>query len=161
MIRSEYLGFLKTLTGEDVSADVRKIANLVLNYLDTLIPLSTSQGQRIKKIASLSKANWGTISADIQSTPQQATAQTCPFMQLKSISVGPFRGFAKQENFDLAKVMLSLSTVLGTDAKQPPWTYLNKGTHDETDLPEFEQTVVNQIVTALEELDAALKKEAQ
>ena len=114
MIRSEYLGFLKTLTGEDVSADVRKIANLVLNYLDTLIPLSTSQGQRIKKIASLSKANWGTISADIQSTPQQATAQTCPFMQLKSISVGPFRGFAKQENFDLASQLVLIYGPNGT-----------------------------------------------
>lgn len=55
------------------------------------------------------------------------------------------------------KITGSLSTVLGTDANLPPWTYLNKGTHDETDLPEFEQAVVNQIVTAMEELDAALK----
>lgn len=106
MIRSEYLRFLKTLTGKGVSADVRKIANLVLNHLDTLIPLSTSQGQRIKKVASLAKANWGTINADIQSTPQQTTTQTCPFMQLKSISVGPFRGFSKQEDFDLASQLV-------------------------------------------------------
>lgn len=77
MIRSEYLRFLKTLTGEDVSADMRKIANLVLNHLDTLIPLSTSQGQRIKKVASLAKANWGTINADIKSTPQQMTYSLC------------------------------------------------------------------------------------
>ncbi len=53
-------------------------------------------------------------------------------------------------------VVSSLSIILGTDAKQPPWTYLNKGTHDETDLPEFDQSVVNQIVIALEQLDAAL-----
>jgi DNA sulfur modification protein DndD len=54
------------------------------------------------------------------------------------------------------QIVSSLSTILSTDAKQPPWTYLNKGTHDETDLPEFDQSVVNQIVTALEQLDAAL-----
>ncbi|WDP92365.1 MAG: AAA family ATPase [Desulfobacter sp.] len=114
MIRSEYLRFLKTLTGEGVSAEVRKIANLVLNHLDTLIPLSTSQGQRIKKVASLAKANWGTINADIQSTPQQTTTQTCPFMQLKSISVGPFRGFAKQEDFDLASQLVLIYGPNGT-----------------------------------------------
>jgi hypothetical protein len=54
------------------------------------------------------------------------------------------------------KITSSLAAVLGTDAKQPPWTYLNKGTHDETDLPEFEREIVNQVVAALEELDAVL-----
>lgn len=55
------------------------------------------------------------------------------------------------------KIRDSIALIIGSDGKQPPWTYLNKGTHDETDLPEFEQSVVNQIVIALEELDAALK----
>ena len=53
MIRAEYIRFLQTLMGEDVPVDVRKIANLVLQHLDTLIPLSTAQGQRIKKMAKL------------------------------------------------------------------------------------------------------------
>lgn len=55
------------------------------------------------------------------------------------------------------KITGALSTILGAGAKEPPWTYLNKGTHDEPDLPEFEQAIVNQIVTAMEELDAALR----
>jgi len=54
------------------------------------------------------------------------------------------------------QIVASFSTMLGADAQQPPWTYLNRGTHDETDLPEFDQQTVNQIVTALEQLDAAL-----
>jgi len=65
----------------------------------------------------------------------------------------------KKSKTDIPKkdlIVSSLSTILGTDARQPPWTYLNKGTHDETDLPEFDQAVVHQIVTELEQLDTAL-----
>jgi DNA sulfur modification protein DndD len=114
MIRSEYLRFLQTLTGEGVSADVRKLANLVLSHLDALIPLSTAQGQRIKRIVSLAQANWAATSTDIQPVPQQTTTQTCPFKQLKSLSVGPFRGFSKQEYFDLASQLVLIYGPNGT-----------------------------------------------
>jgi hypothetical protein len=35
MIKTEYLRFLKTLRSDEISADVCKIANLVLGHLDT------------------------------------------------------------------------------------------------------------------------------
>lgn len=54
------------------------------------------------------------------------------------------------------QIVSSLTNVLGTDVKQPPWIYLNKGTHDEPDLPEFDQKTVEQIVLELEQLDMAL-----
>jgi DNA sulfur modification protein DndD len=101
MIRTEYLRFLQTLIADGTSVEVRKLANLVLTHLDVLIPLSTSQGHRIKRVVALAQANWTAINSDIQPAPQQATVQTCPFTRLKSLSVGPFRGFAKQEDFDL------------------------------------------------------------
>lgn len=114
MTRAEYQRFLQTLTAAYVADDVRKIANLVLNYLDTLVPLSTSQGQRIKKIVQLAQTNWTTISANIQPIPEQATNQTWPIIQLKSLSVGPFRGFAKQEDFDLASRLVLIYGPNGT-----------------------------------------------
>ena len=114
MIRTEYLRFLQTLTTDGASADVRKVANLVLIHLDRLIPLSTSQGQRIKKVVKLAQANWTTINADIAPAPQQAAIQTSPFTQLKSLSVGPFRGFAKQEDFDLASQLVLIYGPNGT-----------------------------------------------
>jgi DNA repair exonuclease SbcCD ATPase subunit len=114
MIGAEYLRFLQTLTGGSASADGRKLANLVLNHLDELIPLSTAQGQRIKKVVKLAQENWNTISDDIQPTPQQTTNQTVPFAQIKSLSVGPFRGFAKQENFDLASPLVLIYGPNGT-----------------------------------------------
>lgn len=114
MIRAEYLRFLQTLTDANVAADVRKIANLVCDHFDTLIPLSTSQGQRIKKMVQLAQTNWASISTDIQPIPEQAIEQACPITKLKSLSVGPFRGFARQEDFDLASRLVLIYGPNGT-----------------------------------------------
>lgn len=42
-----------------------KIANVILENLDEVIPLKTTQGQRIKRIASLTKHRREDISSDI------------------------------------------------------------------------------------------------
>ncbi|HHL35090.1 MAG TPA: hypothetical protein ENJ30_12060 [Desulfobulbaceae bacterium] len=78
MIRAEYLRFLQTLNDDAVPAGERKIANLVLQHLDELIPLSTAQGQRTKKMVLLAQENWNTISAEIQSDLEQTTEQAAP-----------------------------------------------------------------------------------
>lgn len=114
MIQSEYLRFLQTLIDDDTSDEVRKVSNLVLTHLDSLVPLSTTRGQRVKKLVELAQENWNATNANIQPAPQQATSQTCPFTQLKSISVGPFRGFAKQEDFDLASQLVLIYGPNGT-----------------------------------------------
>ncbi|MDT8376072.1 MAG: AAA family ATPase [Mariprofundaceae bacterium] len=114
MIRAEYNIFLQTLNAESVPADVGKIANLVFQHLDALIPLSTSQGQRIKKMANLAQKNWDSVSSDIQPRSEQVTEPTCPIIQLKSISVGPFRGFAKQEYFGLDSKLVLIYGPNGT-----------------------------------------------
>jgi len=101
MIRAEYLRFLQTLDAAAVPAGERKIANLVLKYLDELIPLSTAQGRRVNKMVLLAQENWNTISAEIQPALEQTTDQTVPITRLEHLSVGPFRGFSKQELFDL------------------------------------------------------------
>jgi DNA sulfur modification protein DndD len=114
MILAEYLRFMQSLNGTTVPADVCKIANLVLQNLTELIPLSTAQGHRVKKVVELAQANWRTISADIQPIPEQTPEQTLPITQLKSLSVGPFRGFAKQEVFDLASSLVLIYGPNGT-----------------------------------------------
>ncbi|MCF8054745.1 MAG: AAA family ATPase [Deltaproteobacteria bacterium] len=114
MIRTEYIRFLQTLNAQSVSADVRKMANLVLQHLGTLIPLSTAKGQRIQKIAKLAQENWSSVGTDIHPPSEQVTEQTCPIIQLKSISVGPFRGFAKQEDFDLDSKLVLIYGPNGT-----------------------------------------------
>lgn len=100
MIRVEYLNFLQTLNNTD-SVEMRKIANIILENLDEVIPLKTTQGQRIKRIAALTKHRWEDISSDIDPLPPISREQQTKISKIKSITVGPFRGFSKEEYFDL------------------------------------------------------------
>lgn len=101
MIQAEYLRFLQTLNTAAVPPEIRKLANLVLANLDGLAPLGTYQGQRIKRMVALAQAHWDTLSAVIQPLPEQVAEQTSSITQIKSLTVGPFRGFSRQEVFDL------------------------------------------------------------
>jgi len=114
MIRAEYIRFLQTLNAEDTPADVRKVANLVLQHLEALIPLSTTHGQRIKKMVRLAQANWISVRSDIEPTSEQVAERPSPLFRLKSLSVGPFRGFAKREDFDLASQLVLIYGPNGT-----------------------------------------------
>lgn len=105
MILSEYRRFLQTLANAG-SQDLRKMANLVLVHWNVLLPLTTAQGHRVKKLAELAQANWETVSADIQPIAVQTAAIGNQIHQLKSLHVGPFRGFAKPEYFDLASSLV-------------------------------------------------------
>jgi len=114
MINAEYLRFLQTLNHEATSDNIRKIANLVLTNIDDLIPLTTAQGQRVKKLVELAQANWDAINAEIQTAPENTAEQLSKIAQLKSMSVGPFRGFARQEVFDLASRLVLIYGPNGT-----------------------------------------------
>ena len=99
MIRAEYLRFLQKLTVTNVDDDVRKIADLVLNHLDTLIPLSTSQGQRIKKVIHLAQDNWLTINTNIQRAPAHYLSSMTPSMLLMMITASQFAGHCLKIDF--------------------------------------------------------------
>lgn len=113
MILAEYRRFLQTLTNAR-SQELRKVANLVLQHFDDLLPLTTAQGQRVRKLVELAQANWETISADIQPIPEQALTNAETIRQLKSLLVGPFRGFAKPEEFDLNSTLVLIYGPNGT-----------------------------------------------
>lgn len=114
MIKSEYMRFLQTLTSDEVLPGVRKLANLVLANLDELASLGTYQGQRVKRMVALAQANWDALSAEIQSLPEQAAEKTSTITQIKSMAVGPFRGFARQEVFDLESRLVLIYGPNGT-----------------------------------------------
>lgn len=114
MIRAEYFRFLQTLSNPSASDMVRKVANLVATHLDELIPLSTYQGQRIRKIVALAQAQWELIRPEVRHIPENAEAQVMKITRLTSMSVGPFRGFARQEVFDLASRLVLIYGPNGT-----------------------------------------------
>ncbi|MDH5699247.1 MAG: AAA family ATPase, partial [Nitrospirota bacterium] len=114
MIRTEYLRFLQSLNKDAAPEDVRKIANLVLANLDYLVPLSTHQGQRVRHLVALAQVNWDVVSAYIQPLTKQTDEQALSITQLQNLSVGPFRGFLKQEAFDLASRLVLIYGPNGT-----------------------------------------------
>ncbi|ENN8404511.1 AAA family ATPase [Proteus mirabilis] len=101
MLSNEFLRFFQTLDVADVPGNVRKMANLVRDNLDSIIPLGTAQGQRIRRIVELAQPAWDTLSLEIPPLPEQNSERVSTFSRLKKLSVGPFRGFARQEEFDL------------------------------------------------------------
>src|SRR5690606_4233069 len=65
----------------------------------------------------------------------------------------------KQEFLDPNKsaVLAPLDTLLGLNGDSREWRYLNKGTHEENDHAEFDRHTVEAMVSALEQIDAALR----
>ena len=107
LLDTEYLRFLQTLNNDKIPSSVRKIANIVLHNMDILIPLTTAHGQRIRKIVELAQKNWDTVSEDVQASENELEDQRCPFIRVKNLTVGPFRGFTKEENINLdSKIVL-------------------------------------------------------
>lgn len=114
MIKAEYLRFLQTLNNQATPDYVRKIANLVQVNLEALVPLTTHQGQRVRKIVSLAQTKWDTTSSAIQPLPENIGEQITKVSKLKSMRVGPFRGFARQEVFDLTSRLVLIYGPNGT-----------------------------------------------
>jgi len=63
------------------------------------------------------------------------------------------KGDFSDQNKDV--VLHPIESLLGINGDSREWRYLNKGTHEEADRAEFDRQTVNEIVTALEQLDAA------
>ncbi|HCD34286.1 MAG TPA: hypothetical protein DER01_17875 [Phycisphaerales bacterium] len=105
MIRDEYMRFLQTLD-ETTPENVRKMANLILDNLDDIVPLSTSHGHRIKKIIELAERDWETVTSVLHTYSDQATDTQQGIKCLANLRVGPFRGFARQEEFNLASSLV-------------------------------------------------------
>ena len=114
MIRSEYFRFLQTLNTPSVPAGVRKMAHLVGTHLDELVPLSTHQGQRIRRLVTLAQENWELACPDVEQIPENPEEQVAKILQINHITVGPFRGFARPEFFDLASGLVLIYGPNGT-----------------------------------------------
>lgn len=86
---------------------MRKLANIVLNHLESIEPLGTAAGRRVQKIVELTQKHFESTSDKIESDINEGTKENTQITGLKSLKVGPFRGFAKPEIFDLdSKIVL-------------------------------------------------------
>ena len=114
MIQSEFQRFLQTLLSSPSSASVHKFANLVLKNLDEIVPLSTYQGQRVKHVAKLAQKEWASVSQDIPTNLEDVESDVASFTLLKELSVDSFRGFSREETFDLNSLLVLIFGPNGT-----------------------------------------------
>ena len=101
MIRNEYLRFMQTLSTDGAPGNVCKLANVVLNHLDEITPLGTAHGKRSQKVVELAQRDYKTANSECTAGIEDSEPNANGITRLKSLTVGPFRGFAKPENFDL------------------------------------------------------------
>ncbi|MEX5685349.1 AAA family ATPase [Pseudomonas silesiensis] len=101
-IRAEYQRFLTSLAGSPASDNVRRMANLVLANLDQLTEVGATRRARSVRLAPIAVNHMLTTAAEIQ---QEALVDAREQLmgRLHDLSVGPFRGFMRQETFDLSR----------------------------------------------------------
>lgn len=100
-IHSEYHRFLTHLARRDVPEDVRRLANLVLNHLEPLAEVGAARRGRSTRLAPLAVAHLAQMPVAHDGDPRVPEAGLV-LGRLHRLEVGPFRGFMRQEVFDLS-----------------------------------------------------------
>ncbi|WP_421336870.1 AAA family ATPase [Aeromonas veronii] len=100
-VYSEYHRFLAYLSQQDVPDDVRRLAHLVLAHLQPLSEVGATRRGRSTRLAPLAIEHLAQM--PIEYTGDTHRAEAVPTAgRLLRLEVGPFRGFMRQEIFDLS-----------------------------------------------------------
>ena len=100
-IHSEYHRFLAWLAQRQVHDDVRRLAHLVLDHMQFLAGVGAARRGRSTRLAPLAiehLAQMPVVYGGDDGGPENGPA----FGRLHQLEVGPFRGFMRQETFDLS-----------------------------------------------------------
>lgn len=101
-VHDEYLRYMQWLRATEEPADAKRIARIVQNNLDTLIPTVNNGGQRATVLTPLLRRDLDSASDVIEPAHADAAAAQLPWTRLKKLTIGPFRGFRREEEFDLS-----------------------------------------------------------
>lgn len=100
-IRSEYHRFLAHLAQRHVQDDVRRLAHLVLAHLQPLAEIGAVRRGRSTRLAPLAIAQLAQMPVAYHGEARGPEAGPA-LGRLHQLEVGPFRGFMRQETFDLS-----------------------------------------------------------
>lgn len=114
MLRNEYIRFMQLLGTDDALKDVRKLANIVHAHLNEIIPLGTAHSRRSQKIVELALNEFEKANTECAISMVSAKPGSKELTKLASLTVGPFRGFSKQEVFDLSHEIVLIYGPNGT-----------------------------------------------
>jgi hypothetical protein len=101
-IFSEYYRFLAHLAQRELDDDVRRLAHLVLDHLQPLAEVGAARRGRSTRLAPLAVAHLAQMPAAYAENPRGPEAAPA-LGRLHQLEVGPFRGFMRQETFDLSQ----------------------------------------------------------
>lgn len=101
-VHEEYGRYLQWLRAAEGAEDARRIAKIVHANLDALIPTVSNAGQRATTLTPMLRRDLAGTADDIGAAPGNGAATPLPWTRLKRLSVGPFRGFRREEHFDLS-----------------------------------------------------------
>lgn len=101
-VHDEYLRYMQWLGATDESADVKRIARIVQDNLDALIPTVSNGGQRATALTPLLRRDLENTPDVIEPAQADTAAAELPWTRLKKLTIGPFRGFRREEEFDLS-----------------------------------------------------------
>ncbi|HHM4356060.1 TPA: AAA family ATPase [Pseudomonas aeruginosa] len=100
-VHSEYHRFLVHLAQRQVHDDVRRLARLVLDHLQPLAEVGAARRGRSTRLAPLAVAHLAQTPAAFDG--QAGGPEAGPALgRLHQLDVGPFRGFMREETFDLS-----------------------------------------------------------
>src|SRR5713226_4249610 len=103
--REDYEHFVRWihLPEQRAPEDVRRLANLVLADFDAIAATSRQHNSRSAHLANLARRSLAATTANLPEVPQDNAAAGWPWRRLQPLTVGPFRGFRREEPFDLRK----------------------------------------------------------
>lgn len=114
MIHAEYLRFIESLDDTLGNDDEWRLANVINDHLDSIIPLGTGFGKRSKFLIGLAYPNFDMLSVEKPQATQEIQSGDSRLCRLNELKVGPFRGFGRPEIFDLSRQVVLLYGPNGT-----------------------------------------------
>lgn len=103
--RQDFERFVRWLNdpGRLAPENARRMANLTLANLDAVAAMARQHNNRSQLLARLARQHLAATSADLPELPDAAAQGKWPWRRLRSLTLGPFRGFREPQTFDLSK----------------------------------------------------------
>ncbi len=100
-MKQEYKRFIRELKNQGVSDGTKKIAQLIYDHIDELIPLGTHRGNRSKKIISIAQREFSQLALREDEAQKIEIQDHNSIKMLNKLEIQSFRGFSDREDFDL------------------------------------------------------------
>ncbi|MCX7207911.1 MAG: AAA family ATPase [Proteobacteria bacterium] len=103
--KQDYMSFLRWLNAlQPAPPDhVRQLANLIYSDFEAIAETAPQRNARAIHLASLCRRVFATTAADLPGEQDEDPAAEWPWTRLRSLAIGPFRGFVREEIFDLQR----------------------------------------------------------